>query len=117
VQRRTTAHADKLVVHLQAGDSQAAKIVGLPTTLFHGHSMGAVGDTLKDMIAPMVQRAALTQSLNEGWFLLAALFLSSLVTIAVLKSSDFSLQTYSTRHEKDRACPPIHKGRGGVPEE
>jgi DHA2 family multidrug resistance protein len=109
VQQRTTVHANKLISSLQAGDPHAASTVGLPPALFQGHAMAPVGDTLKQMIAPMVKRAALTQSLNEGWVLLATLFLSSFVVIALLKRRDFSLQAYSARNEQDRACPPAHQ--------
>ncbi|HSC17589.1 MAG TPA: DHA2 family efflux MFS transporter permease subunit [Rhizomicrobium sp.] len=117
VQQRTAGHGNALVARLQAGDPHAAEAVGLPAALFHGHAMGPVSDTLKQMIAPMVQRAALTQSLNEGWLLLAALFLSSLVMIALLRRRDFSLEAYSTRNKEDRACPPVHEGGGRITEE
>jgi hypothetical protein len=35
----------------------------------------------KAMIAPMVERAALAQSLNESWLVLAALFALALVMV------------------------------------
>ena len=36
--------------------------------------MGPVDEFTQAMIAPMVRRAALTQSLNEAWLLLGVLF-------------------------------------------
>jgi DHA2 family multidrug resistance protein len=116
VQQRTPVHADRLVARLQAGDADAAQSVDLPTALFHGHVMGPVSDTVKEMIAPIVQRAALTQSLNEGWLLLAGLFLTSVFAVALLKGRDFSLQAYSARNEQDRTCPSAHQRCGGVTE-
>jgi DHA2 family multidrug resistance protein len=108
VQQRTSVHVDRLVSRLQAGDTDAARAAGLPTAMFHGHAMGPIGETLKEMIAPMVQRAAFTQSLNEGWFLLAALFVPSLLAIALLSRQDLSAEAYSTRNKEDCTLPPCH---------
>ena len=36
----------------------------------------------------MVQRAALTQSLNEGWLALAGLFLLALLLVPMIRRSD-----------------------------
>ena len=60
---------------LQAGDDTGPpRLVGLPMALFHGHAMGPVDPMTKAIIAPMVQRAALTQSLNEGWLMVGGIF-------------------------------------------
>jgi DHA2 family multidrug resistance protein len=81
VETRTPGHADALVARLQAGDAVTARLVGLPTALFRGHAMGPVDPMTKAMIAPMVERAALAQSLNESWLVLAALFALALVMV------------------------------------
>jgi DHA2 family multidrug resistance protein len=67
--------------------------------MFHGHVMGPVSDLVRQMIAPMVNRAALTASFNEAWLLLGVLFLLSLPAIAVLSRRAFSPAAYSTRNE------------------
>ena len=102
LQQRTAGHASRLIERLQAGDADAAAAVGLPTAMFHGHAMGPIGETLKHMIAPMVQRAAFAQSLNEGWFLMAALFVPALIALALLPRRDFSTEAYSARNRQDR---------------
>ncbi len=86
VSSRTAGHAAALVNRLQAGDAGAARLVGLPTALFRGHAMGPVDELTKAMIAPMVQRAALTQSLNEGWLVLAVLFALSLLIVPAIRA-------------------------------
>lgn len=108
VQQRTKIHASHLISRLQAGDADAAHSVGLPAAMFHGHAMGPIGDTLKEIIAPMVQRAAFTRSLNEGWFLLAALFIPGVLAIALLSRRDLSAEAYSTRNEENCALPSRH---------
>ena len=85
MQSRTTIHADAIGARLQAGDAAMARLVGLPTATFQGHDMGPVDPITRAMIRPLVERTALTQSLNEGWFLLAALFALALLTVPVMK--------------------------------
>jgi DHA2 family multidrug resistance protein len=98
-EQRTHTHADHIVSRLQAGDAGTAASIGLPTAMFHGHTMGPVSDVMKQMIAPIVNRAALTASFNEAWLLLGALFLISLVAIALLSRRAFSAAAYSARNE------------------
>jgi len=81
VETRTATHADAIGKRLQAGDASAARLVGLPTGMFHGHDMGPVDAFTRAIVAPMLERTALTQSLNEGWLLLAALFALALVIV------------------------------------
>ncbi|HWY60384.1 MAG TPA: DHA2 family efflux MFS transporter permease subunit [Rhizomicrobium sp.] len=85
VETRTAGHAAILVTSLQAGDASAARLVGLPTQMFRGHAMGPVDEMTKAIIAPMVQRAALTQSLNESWLLLAVLFGLALLMVPMIR--------------------------------
>jgi DHA2 family multidrug resistance protein len=85
VEGRTPGHANALITRLQAGDAATARLVGLPTALFRGHAMGPVDPMTKAMIAPMVERAALTQSLNEGWLLVAALFVLALMMVPMIR--------------------------------
>lgn len=98
-EQRTRVHVDHIVSRLQAGDADTAASVGLPTAMFHGHAMGPVSELMKQMIAPMVNRAALTASFNEAWLLVGVLFLFSLVAIALLSRRAFSAAAYSARNE------------------
>ena len=90
LQSRTLGHANALVARLQAGDVDAARLVGLPTAMFRGQAMGPVDSFTKAIIAPMIQRAALTQSLNEGWLTLGGLFLIGLLLVPMIRRSDVS---------------------------
>jgi len=85
IQSRTTDHAIALGVRLQAGDASAAQQVVLPAAMFRGHDMGPVDDLTKAMVRPLVERAALTQSLNEGWMILAVLFGLALVLVPMIR--------------------------------
>ncbi len=85
MQSRTSVHAAAIGKRLQAGDAVMARLVGLPTASFHGHDMGPVDAFTRAMVTPMVERAALTQSLNEGWMLLAGLFVLALLLIPTVR--------------------------------
>jgi len=90
VQTRTATHAAAIGKRLQAGDASAARLVGLPAGMFHGHDMGPVDAFTRAIIAPMLGRTALTQSLNEGWFLLAALFVLALFLVPLCGAKSVS---------------------------
>ena len=84
-QQRTPGHVARFIARLQAGDPGAARSVGLPTAMFHNHTMGPIDEMTKAMIAPMVRRAALAQSFNEAWLLIAALFAVSLLAVPLMR--------------------------------
>jgi DHA2 family multidrug resistance protein len=109
VEQRTQGHADTLIHRLQAGDADAARQAGLPTTMFHGHAMAPVSDFVKQMIAPMLKRAALTTSFNEAWLWLGGLFLFSFLALALTSPRAFTQAAYSARNEKDGAAPHLHE--------
>jgi DHA2 family multidrug resistance protein len=86
--QRTPGHAAALAARLQAGDASAARLVGLPTALFRGHDMGPVDAMTRAIVTPLVKRAALVQSFNEAWFLMAALFAASLLLLPAIRRRD-----------------------------
>jgi DHA2 family multidrug resistance protein len=98
-EQRTPTHVTHIINRLQAGDPVTAESVGLPVAMFHGHSLGPVSEGVKQMVAPLVNRAALTTSFNEAWLLLGAIFLLSLPAIALLSRRAFSAVAYSARNE------------------
>ena len=85
LEQRTPDHVARLVERLQAGDPVAAGIVGLPLTEFHNVPMGEIDAMTKAIVAPMVQRAALTQSFNEAWIAIAILFALSLLALPLMR--------------------------------
>ena len=91
IEQRTAGHAAALVARLQAGSPEAARLVGLPVTMFHNHDMGSVDPITRAMVAPLVRHAALTQSINEGWLVMGALFAISLLMLPAIGVAPFSL--------------------------
>jgi DHA2 family multidrug resistance protein len=85
LQTRTDGHAQALVKRLEAGDPAAAAIVGLPTDMFHHQAMGPIDADTRDMIAPMLKHAALTQSFDEGWRVLALCFVAAVLILPFIR--------------------------------
>ena len=79
LQQRTPIHVQEIVTRLQAGDRAMAEFVGLPLNRFNGQPLGPIDELTKSLIQPMVERAAITQSFNEAWFLIGAVFAASLL--------------------------------------
>ncbi len=52
--------------------------------MFRNRPMGPVDEITKHMIAPLVEKAALTQVLNEAWIAIAALFALSLLALPLM---------------------------------
>ena len=85
VTQRTQGHAGFLMARLLEGNLEAARLVGLPAALSLAGATGAADDQTRATIAPLVQHAALTLSLNEAWFLLAALFGAALLMVPAIR--------------------------------
>ena len=84
VEQRVPVHASAFAARLQAGDPAAALAVGLPATSFDNLPLASFDEAAKQMMAPLVQRAAYTQSFNEAWLALGALFALSLLALPLL---------------------------------
>jgi DHA2 family multidrug resistance protein len=83
VTQRTQGHATFLVERLREGNAEAARLVGLPA-LSPEQALGSVSEAAQALIEPLVRRAALTESMNEAWFLLAALFAAALLMVPAI---------------------------------
>jgi DHA2 family multidrug resistance protein len=84
IERRTPLHGAALAARLQAGDPAAAALVGLPLDRFHGVPLGPVDQATRDMVAPLVERAALVASLDDAWLLLAAFLAVTLLALPLI---------------------------------
>ena len=78
----------ELVARLQAGDPDAARIVGLPIDKFHGVAMGPVDEATKETVTTLVERAALVISFNEAWLIFGALFVVAVLATPLIPRID-----------------------------
>jgi DHA2 family multidrug resistance protein len=85
LQERAPHLGEVLAARLQAGDPAAAQLVGLPTERFHNVPLGPIDPVLKELVEPLVRRAALVEAFNEAWFVLGLAFFLSLLLIPMLR--------------------------------
>ena len=85
LERRPAVHAAELIRRLQAGDPEAARLVGLPLDRFHNQPLGPIDEATRQLVAPLVERAAAVASFNEAFLVLALLFLLSLLALPLLQ--------------------------------
>ncbi len=85
METRAPAHIAALVARLQAGDVEAARFVGLPLERFHNLPLGPIDAATKEIVQPLVERAAAAASFNEAFLALGAFFLVSLAVLPWLR--------------------------------
>jgi DHA2 family multidrug resistance protein len=78
---RSHSHAAELARRLAAGDVAAAKFVGVPMELFLNRPPGPPDEMTVEILRPMVEKAAMTQSINEAWMLVGVLTAAALISI------------------------------------
>jgi DHA2 family multidrug resistance protein len=85
LEQRTPVYAARLIAHLQAGDPDTARLVGLPLDRFHNVPLPPIDDATRQMIAPLVERAAFVLSFNDAWLLLGAIFALPLLALPFMR--------------------------------
>jgi DHA2 family multidrug resistance protein len=78
---RAKGHAAEIAGRLAAGDTATAKFVGIPMDLFVNRPAGPPDEATREFLRPLVEKAAMTQSINEAWTLIAVLTAAALISI------------------------------------
>ncbi|MGE3332342.1 MAG: DHA2 family efflux MFS transporter permease subunit [Rhodospirillaceae bacterium] len=86
VEIRTPDHANATIARLQAGDRATAAFVGLPLERFTGTPLGPIDQATREMVAPLVQRAAVTMSFNDAWLALGTVVALSLLALLFVQT-------------------------------
>ncbi len=81
---RAAGHSQDIISQLTAGNAETAAAIGIPAALFASRAPGPLDSATQTMLAPLVEKAALTLSINEAWALVAIL------TIAVVALLPFT---------------------------
>ncbi|HVB80629.1 MAG TPA: DHA2 family efflux MFS transporter permease subunit [Candidatus Binataceae bacterium] len=84
IEQAVPIHADALMSRLQAGDASVASAIGLPASSFANVPV-PLDAAARQMLAPLIQRAAYTQSFNEAWLGLGVVFALSLFALPLLR--------------------------------
>jgi DHA2 family multidrug resistance protein len=104
---RSASHGVEIMDRLRAGDLATARFAGLSTETFAARVAGPLDANAQEMLRPIIERAALTQSINESWALIA------LLTIAAMICVPFSKRSLPPPRE-DPPCPSGGKNESDV---
>lgn len=85
---RAAHHGERIVAALQAGSRETAKFVGLPLDRFNGTPIDSIDAATRDLVEPLVERAAAVASFNDAWLILGILVLGSLFALPLMKRAD-----------------------------
>ncbi len=94
---RSPVHAIAIMERLQAGDIGAAKFVGIPLDSFSAQIATPLDASAQAMMQPLVEKAALVQSINEAWVMVAILTVAALLCVPFAK-------TYTARSDAAQAA-------------
>ncbi|PSH61152.1 DHA2 family efflux MFS transporter permease subunit [Phyllobacterium sophorae] len=78
---RASTHGVDLANRLLAGDPQTAQFVGIPLDKLHGEGLAGFGAGAQAIFSPLVTKAALVESINDAWAMIALITLISLLVI------------------------------------
>jgi len=78
---RAPVHGLDLMVRLQAGDAAAADFLGIPPQVFAALPSGTLDVATQGLLAPLLEKAALTCAINDAWLLIAVLTAAALLCV------------------------------------
>jgi len=78
---RAPVHARALEAQLLGGDAAAAAWIGIPATLLAQHGSGPLDPASEALLAPLIEKAAYTEAINEAWGLIAMLTLLVIIVV------------------------------------
>jgi DHA2 family multidrug resistance protein len=78
---RSSIHGQEIVDRLRAGDIETAKFIGLSLNAFAARPSGPPSEAVQAVLRPMIERAALTQAINEAWAMVAVLTVAALICV------------------------------------
>ncbi len=83
---RTPIHAADLMAQLRSGDAGAAAFLGIPAALLAAAQPGPLDQGTLTLLAPLLQKAALTAAINDAWLMIALLTVAALVCVPFARS-------------------------------
>lgn len=78
---RAPVHGLDLMAQLQAGNTAAAAFVGIPPQMFAALPPGPLDAATQGLLAPLLEKAALTAAINDAWLLIAVLTAIALLCV------------------------------------
>ncbi len=84
---RTPVHVVEIVDKLRAGDIGTARFLGLSLDTFAARAAAPVDAATQALLKPIVERAAMAQSINEAWAMVAILTIAAIICVPFARRS------------------------------
>lgn len=78
-------HLTRIIDGLKAGDRDMAAFVGIPLDKFTDDAIAQADQTTRELVQPLIERAAAVAAFNEAWLLIGALVGLSLLALPLMK--------------------------------
>ena len=84
---RTAGHVSALSEKLAAGDLPTVLFVGIPPEVFAARQPGPLDAASQALLAPLLEKAALTLAINDAWMMLAVVTAVVLISLPFCRKS------------------------------
>jgi len=84
---RAPVHAADLLAKLQAGDAATAGFLGIPAAMIAAIPPGPLDSQMQAMLAPLLEKAALTAAINDAWLMIAVLTVAALLCVPFARAT------------------------------
>ncbi len=78
---RAPVHGAAILAQLQAGDIATAQDIGLPLAMLAGQPPGPLNAQALAIVQPFIEKAAMTQAINDAWMMIAILTVLALLCV------------------------------------
>ena len=85
---RAPVHGADIMQKLMAGDVATARFVGIPLDIFMAQRSGPLDAASEMLLKPLIEKAALTLSINDAWTALAIVTAIALACLPFAKATD-----------------------------
>jgi DHA2 family multidrug resistance protein len=78
---RSPVHGADLLARLQMHDAEAAQLLGIPAGMVEAMAAGPISGSVMAQLAPLLEKAALSEAINEAWLMIAVLTVAALLCV------------------------------------
>ena len=78
---RSPVHGADLLARLQMHDTGAAQLLGIPAGMVEAMPAGPISGSVMAQLAPLLEKAALSEAINEAWLMIAVLTVAALLCV------------------------------------
>lgn len=83
---RAPLHAADLLARLLSHDGDAARFLGIPEQMVASLPAGPLDAATQGLLAPLLEKAALTAAINDAWLMIAVLTVGALLCVPFARS-------------------------------